>query len=356
MKHIQQNLLLWYAINKREMPWRNTKNPYYIWLSEIILQQTRVAQGLPYYEKFVATFTTIQQLANANEEDVLKLWQGLGYYSRARNLHATSKYISNNLNGVFPDNYIDLLKLKGVGDYTASAISSFCFNEPRAVLDGNVFRFLSRYFGIQTTINSTAGKKEFGALATQLLNTKDPATHNQAIMEFGANQCKPKKPNCTTCPFNNSCIAFRDNLVAIIPKKDKKIKLKKRYFNYIVPIINDHKTVLQKRTQNGIWKNLYEFPLIETEQISNKKEILLFLKEKKHFKINTLTRYNATTIVHKLSHQHIYTVFWVLETTTSNLDEILIKNIHKLPISTLIFNFIKEFFFATDKGILEKNI
>lgn len=345
MKDIQAKLLSWYAQNKREMPWRNTKNPYYIWLSEIILQQTRVAQGLPYYEKFVDQYPTIQLLANASEEEVLKLWQGLGYYSRARNLHASAKYISNELNGKFPNNYNDLLKLKGVGDYTASAISSFCFNEKKAVLDGNVFRFLARLYGVETTINSTAGKKEFSALSTQLLNLIDPATHNQAIMEFGANQCKPKSPDCSVCVFNDRCLALSNRSVNVLPKKDKKITIKNRYFNYVVPVVNKRTTVLKQRTQNGIWKNLYEFPLYETTDLSTKEEVLQFVKKEGENIILDLTCYNSKPIIHKLSHQHIYTVFWILEAKSSPYnDEVEISAIQKLPVSTLISNFIDVFF------------
>lgn len=190
--NFKEILTNWYSVNKRELPWRKTKNPYYIWLSEIILQQTQIKQGLPYYEAFVTNFPTIFDLANASEEEVLKLWQGLGYYSRARNLHFTAKYIVNELNGIFPNTYKELLKLKGIGDYTASAIASICFNEPTAVVDGNVYRFLSRHYGIETPINTTEGFKTFKALATELIDTNNPADFNQAIMEFGATQCKPK--------------------------------------------------------------------------------------------------------------------------------------------------------------------
>ena len=199
----------WYSNNKRELPWRQTKDPYFIWLSEIILQQTQVNQGLPYYVKFTENFPTIYHLASADESAVLKLWQGLGYYSRARNLHATAKYVVSELDGKFPNNYKDLIKLKGIGDYTASAIASICFNEATAVVDGNVYRVLSRYFGIDTPINSSKGAKVFKQLAQELIDLKDPATFNQAIMEFGATQCKPQNPDCKICPFNASCIAFK---------------------------------------------------------------------------------------------------------------------------------------------------
>ena len=227
-----KTLINWYSVNKRELPWRQTIDPYYIWLSEIILQQTQVAQGLPYYVKFTEEFPSVFHLAKAQEGHVLKLWQGLGYYSRARNLHTTAKYIAAELKGEFPNNYKDLLKLKGIGDYTASAIASICFNKPEAVVDGNVYRVLSRYFGIDTPINSPKGAKEFKQLAQELIDKKDPATFNQAIMEFGATQCKPQSPDCTLCPFTSSCIAFNENRIIELPVKIKSGKAKKKYFNF----------------------------------------------------------------------------------------------------------------------------
>ena len=223
-------LIYWYLQNKRDLPWRKTKNPYFIWLSEIILQQTRVNQGLDYYNKFITSFPTVFELAEASEESVLKLWQGLGYYSRARNLHYSARYIVNELNGIFPKSYNELLKLKGVGDYTASAIASICFNEPTAVVDGNVYRVLARYFGLNTTINSTKGIKEFKELAQQLIPTEKPDIYNQAIMEFGAVQCKPQNPDCNVCPLNTSCVALQKDQVTAFPVKEKKLKYKKTIF------------------------------------------------------------------------------------------------------------------------------
>ena len=262
--NFNQTLTHWYSDNKRSLPWRKTKDPYFIWLSEIILQQTRVDQGLPYYESFVASFPTVFELANATEEHVLKLWQGLGYYSRARNLHFTAKHIVSEFNGEFPNTYDELIKLKGVGDYTASAIASICFNEPTAVVDGNVYRVLARYFGIDTPINSTKGIKEFKALAQNLLPKQLVGDYNQAIMEFGARQCKPANPNCDVCPLNNSCLSLAKGRVDKLPVKLKKTKITKKYFNFLVFVSNDEKTILEQRTKNGIWKNLYQFPLIET--------------------------------------------------------------------------------------------
>jgi A/G-specific adenine glycosylase len=259
------SLINWYLNNKRDLPWRNTDNPYNIWLSEIMLQQTRVAQGLPYYLDFISTFPTVFDLAKAPEEKVLKHWQGLGYYSRARNLHYTAKYVANELKGEFPNNYKDLLKLKGIGEYTAAAIASFSHNEAVPVVDGNVFRVLSRYFDIETDISLATAKKEFSELALELMPKNDPATFNQAIMEFGALQCVPKSPDCKNCIFNSSCAALQKKKVQYLPVKLKKVKISYRFFNYIVFEDDKLNTLIQKRDQKGIWQNLYEFPLIETE-------------------------------------------------------------------------------------------
>ena len=340
-------LINWYTVNKRDLPWRSTNNPYYIWLSEIILQQTQVVQGTPYYHAFTSQFPTVYDLAKANEEDVLKLWQGLGYYSRARNLHWSAKYIVNELDGVFPDTYKDILKLKGVGDYTASAIASICFNEVTAVVDGNVYRALSRIFGIETPINSTLGQKEFKALAQKLIDKKEPAIFNQAIMEFGARQCKPKNPDCSVCPFKTSCLALKENKIAVLPVKLKKTKVTKKYFNFIVIISKNEKTILEQRIGSGIWQNLYQFPLIETEKpstynnIKSKIENLDVLADM-NFDVHL---YNDTDIIHKLSHQHLYTKFWIVSIDKSIENGIDISNIKDYPVPILIGNFIDKFNF-----------
>lgn len=340
-------LINWYTVNKRDLPWRNTNNPYYIWLSEIILQQTQVVQGTPYYHAFISQFPTVYDLANANEEDVLKLWQGLGYYSRARNLHWSAKYIVNELDGVFPDTYKDILKLKGVGDYTASAIASICFNEVTAVVDGNVYRALSRIFGIETPINSTPGQKEFKALAQQLIDKQQPAIFNQAIMEFGARQCKPKNPDCSFCPFKTSCLALKENKIAVLPVKLKKTKVTKKYFNFIVIISKNEKTILEQRIGSGIWQNLYQFPLIETEKPSTYNNIKskienLDVLEDMNFDVHL---YNDTDVIHKLSHQHLYTKFWIVSVDKSIEKGIDISNIKDYPVPILIGNFIDKFNF-----------
>ena len=217
-----EKLIVWYKQNERDLPWRKTTDPYKIWLSEIILQQTRVAQGLNYYNKFLNKHPTIQSLAESSEKNILNLWQGLGYYSRARNLHFTAKYISKELNGKFPTKYQDILNLKGVGEYTAAAIASFSYQEVYPVIDGNVYRVLSRIFGVESAIDSTSGKKIFKKLATELIDNKNPDTYNQAIMEFGALQCKPKNPNCEDCPFLLECFAYKNKQITELPKKDKK--------------------------------------------------------------------------------------------------------------------------------------
>ncbi|CAH8284502.1 A/G-specific DNA-adenine glycosylase [Mariniflexile fucanivorans] len=337
----------WYSNNKRELPWRQTKDPYYIWLSEIILQQTQVAQGLPYYTKFTDEFPSVFHLANAEESQVLKLWQGLGYYSRARNLHATAKYIANELNGVFPNTYKDLLKLKGIGDYTASAIASICFNRVEAVVDGNVYRVLSRYFGIDTPINSSKGMKEFKQLAQTLIDKNNPADYNQAIMEFGATQCKPQSPNCSICPFNSGCIAFSENRMGELPVKIKSAKAKKKHFNFLVFIDNEENTILEKREGKGIWQNLYQFPLIETTKNLEFNDFETIVKKHPllHETSFEWSLYNEDAIVHKLSHQHLYTKFWIVKVNAILPESIPKEEIHTYAVPILIGNFIESFNF-----------
>lgn len=337
----------WYHRNKRELPWRRTTAPYKIWLSEIMLQQTRVDQGLPYYLKFEKAYPTVFDLANAPEEEVLKLWQGLGYYSRARNLHHTAKYIAFERNGQFPSSYKELLKLKGVGDYTASAIASISFNEAAPVVDGNVYRVLSRFFGVDIPINSTKGIKYFKQLAGELIDRDDPAVFNQSIMEFGAIQCKPKSPNCSVCPLNSGCVALRDNLVDQLPVKTKKAKLKHRYFNYLI-IHNERETLLFRRTKKDIWQHLYEFPLIESDQALERDDIIRHPEFQKHIGENNyfeLSRYNQKSIVHKLSHQHIHTTFWSVYLENDIRGGIDKSEVKTYPVPVLIANFVREYEF-----------
>lgn len=337
-------LIDWYLQNKRDLPWRLTNDAYKIWLSEIMLQQTRVAQGLDYFKTFENHFPTVFDLAKADEQLVLKLWQGLGYYSRARNLHYTAKYIVEHHDGKFPSEFSEIKKLKGVGDYTASAIASIAFDKPHAVVDGNVYRVLSRVFGIDTPINSTEGIKEFKSLAQSLIDTNQSGNYNQAIMEFGAMQCKPKNPNCEDCPLQDMCIAFEKKQIDQLPVKLKKTKVRNRYFNYLVVLSSDGKTILNQRTQKGIWQNLYEFPLIESESISNEKKILT-TEEFKNYKFENfdLSLYNKTPIVHKLSHQHLHTQFWILEIQNDRNSNINWEEIDNYPVPVLIANFLKSF-------------
>ncbi|WP_026451113.1 A/G-specific adenine glycosylase [Aequorivita capsosiphonis] len=351
--HFSKKLISWYLLNKRELPWRDTVNPYHIWLSEIMLQQTRVLQGLPYYLKFLEAYPTVSDLANADEDEVLKMWQGLGYYSRARNLHATAKMVSQEMNSVFPDNYKELLKLKGVGDYTASAIASIAFNQPDAVVDGNVYRVLSRYFGILTPINTTSGQKEFKQLAQQLIDKKQPGTFNQAIMEFGARYCVPQNPDCANCIFNDNCVAFQKRKVSELPVKIKAKPAKTRYFNYMVILSENERTILQQRTGKGIWHKLYEFPLIETLEkvnISTLKKNPQFQVFSEKIKIESISLFNEKPVIHKLSHQHLNTRFWIVETprlegqAEETEASVAISEIGRYAVPVLIENFVSEFF------------
>lgn len=338
-------LKMWYLINKRDLPWRKSKDPYYIWLSEIIMQQTRIAQGTSYYEKFVDEFETIFALASADERLVLNLWQGLGYYSRARNLLSTAKHIANELNGVFPDKYKDLIQLKGIGDYTASAIASIAFDKPHATVDGNVYRVLSRYFGISTPINDSKGPKIFKNLAQQLLDIEDPGTHNQAIMEFGALVCTPKNPKCATCVLSSSCSALQNTTVSSLPVKIKKLKIKKRYLNFIVLNSNDTNTRIRQRTHKDIWQHLYEFPLYEAEDVLIEHTEIepLIAKEFDLKESYTLKRYNNEPVVHKLTHQTLFASFWIVQTKELIENTTDWKEISKYALPVLLQNFVDKY-------------
>ena len=339
-----KELINWYLQNDRSLPWRETKDPYVVWLSEIMLQQTRVSQGLPYFLKFTEAFPTVFDLANADESYVLKLWQGLGYYSRARNLHYTAKYIANELQGVFPDSHKELVKLKGIGDYTASAIASICFNEPVAVVDGNVYRVLSRFFGVETPINTTKGVKEFKELAQNVLNTETPGNYNQAIMDFGALHCKPQNPLCDTCMLSEACVAFQKNMVKDLPIKEKKIKVKNRFFNYMVVVTTNNTTVLEERKEKGIWQGLYQFPLIETTKNVNIHELISTQEFNKLFTQEvTVKLFNKEEIVHKLSHQHLYTQFWIVNTNEMSSAIMEWEEVIEKPVPVLIEKFLNQY-------------
>lgn len=339
-------LINWYLKNKRDLPWRDTRDPYKIWLSEIILQQTRVEQGLPYYKKFTEKYPDVKKLAKADEDEVLKLWQGLGYYSRARNLHFTAKEIVKKHKGRFPDNYQEIRSLKGVGDYTAAAIVSFAYNLPYAVVDSNVMRVLSRYLGINEPIDSTLGKKMLAEAAQELLDNKNPADYNQAIMEFGATYCVPVKPNCENCIFNFSCEAFRLKKVNELPVKSKKTKIKKRFFHYLI-IEHKGKTYLQKRAAGDIWQGLYEFPLIETDKALEFEELIKQSEIKNFFK-NKSIEFIKTSQDKKyvLSHQHIYARFFHVKINRlAKLDaykQISMSELDKYALPRLIHRYLEE--------------
>lgn len=302
-----QVLISWYCDHKRELPWRDTRDPYVIWISEIILQQTRVAQGYNYFLRFISRFPNVGSLARADEDEVMKYWEGLGYYSRARNLHAAAK----SMNGVFPSTYEEVLALKGVGEYTAAAICSFAYEMPYAVVDGNVYRVLSRYWGIDTPIDSGQGKKLFAALAQELLDKEQPALYNQAIMDFGAMQCTPQSPDCFACPLADTCMALKANSVNRLPVKQHKIKTTNRYFNYLY-VVSDGYTYIHKRMGNDIWRNLFEFPLIETDRSFSEEELLSCQPFRELFgEAGSLSvRLLCRDVKHVLSHRIIYATFY----------------------------------------------
>jgi A/G-specific adenine glycosylase len=305
-------LIKWYQQHKRDLPWRHETDAYKIWLSEIILQQTQVVQGLSYYLKFTETYPNIKALAAAEEDSVLKLWQGLGYYSRARNLHAAAKYVVEAFNGAFPNTYDEIKRLKGVGDYTAAAIASFAYQLPHAVVDGNVYRVLSRVFGIDTPIDISSAKKEFQQLADVLLDKKNPATHNQAIMEFGSQFCRPVNPDCPNCIFQSKCMAYKTNRVAELPIKAKKTKVRDRYLNYLV-IVDKHKQVLiHKRGKNDIWQGLYEFCLLESDTALSTENVLASQEVQSLCTPGFILKHISKHYKHILSHQHLYARFYVI--------------------------------------------
>lgn len=338
----------WYEVNKRNLPWRNTKDAYTIWVSEVILQQTRVVQGLAYFIRFIERFPTVIALAQADEEEVLKYWQGLGYYSRARNMHKAAQQVVELYDGIFPTHYPHLLTLQGIGEYTAAAISSFAANEAHAVVDGNVYRVLSRVFGIFLAINSNEGKREFKKLAQSLLPTHQASTYNQAIMEFGALQCVPARPLCSTCPLQVMCYAYTHQHVSSLPKKEKKTTTKTRYFFYL-DIRNGEYTYLQKRTQKDIWHNLFEYPLVECdketsiENVINSEDFQEIVEKCEKTSIHSI----SSEIKHVLSHQIIRTIFIRIHIETDNsllqsLYKINSRDIEDYPISRLMHKYIEK--------------
>ncbi|MBR7023767.1 MAG: A/G-specific adenine glycosylase [Bacteroidales bacterium] len=309
MDFIHDTLIKWFAENRRDLPWRHNPTPYQVWLSEIILQQTRVNQGWDYYLRFVEKWPTVNDLANATEEEVLKMWQGLGYYSRARNLHQCAKQIVEQYGGQFPADFEKLKQLKGIGDYTAAAIASIAFDLPHAVVDGNVYRVLSRLFDIDTPISINEGQTVFAKIADDLLNRKQPGLHNQAMMEFGALQCTPKNPNCLLCPLQAQCLAFANQTVMQRPVKLQKLKITTRYFNYLVFRIEGN-VYLHKRSGNDIWKNLYDFPCIESENPMTVEEVIASEKFQQLIENKSFTIIKTSpTFTHKLTHRTIIAQF-----------------------------------------------
>ncbi|WP_410221890.1 A/G-specific adenine glycosylase [Pedobacter sp.] len=315
----QNEIIEWYKKNKRDLPWRHTNDAYTIWLSEIILQQTRVDQGLPYFNRFLANYPTVGDFAAATEQQILKLWQGLGYYSRGRNMLFTAKTVMEMYNGIFPERYDELIKLKGIGDYTAAAIASFSSNEAKAVVDGNVSRVLARYFGVEKAINSSEGKKEISSLAQALIEDQPASVYNQAIMEFGALHCKPKQPLCNVCPLQQSCYAFAHKKVAILPLKEKKIKVKERRFNYFL-CLDGEKILMRHRGRGDVWQHLYDLPLIETELKEGSEENSLQKQVSDLFGKEASYRL-LDQIKHQLTHQIIYVQFFALDNYIVNFNK-----------------------------------
>jgi A/G-specific adenine glycosylase len=339
MHDFSLSIRIWYRQNKRNLPWRETKNPYLIWLSEIILQQTRVAQGKSYYLKFVNHYPKIKDLAKADEQEVLNLWQGLGYYSRARNLHFAAKQVVEEFNNDFPSTFEDIKRLKGVGDYTASAIASFAFDLPHAVVDGNVYRVLSRYFADDTPIDTSQGQKLFKAYAQDLIGNDDPAEFNQAIMELGALVCTPKSPNCETCPLQEQCGAYIKSRQAEFPVKAKKTKVTNKYFNYFIGSTDQLQIV--KRKGKGIWQNMFQLPLIESDKPLTLNEV----KSITETKWNTNTQKKITEYKHILSHQKIYASFWRVDSMIKNESEYItvsLDEIRDYPLPRLIDKYLEE--------------
>lgn len=341
-----ETLLEWNrSVNERQMPWKGEKDPYLVWLSEIILQQTRVEQGLPYFLNFKKAYPTVKKLAAAPEDEVIRLWQGLGYYSRARNLHTTARHIAGELKGKFPSTYDEIVKLKGVGPYTAAAIASFVFGERQAVLDGNVIRVLARIYGISTPFDTTEGKKEFNALAQKLISDECPGEYNQAIMDFGATVCTPANPACEDCPFAGRCAAAKDNLQEELPVRAKRIVKKERFFYYLV--MNDEREIIiSKRSSNDIWKGLYELPVIETKGPMLKRDLGKLVNEQIGMPSEILKYSKIYT--QQLTHQNIRSVFLFVEpadfqeTNINGAIRVSLKKLHTFGFPRVVHLFLSE--------------
>jgi A/G-specific adenine glycosylase len=348
LMNVSSVLRQWYAIQKRDLPWRKTGSPYLIWLSEIILQQTRVSQGLDYYLRFTSRYPRVEDMANAPLDDILKLWQGLGYYTRARNMHETAKFIVNNLKGVFPDSFEGLLKLKGIGKYTAAAIASISYKEPVAVVDGNVYRVLARYYGIHEPINTAQGRLVFEKRAAHILDRANPDIHNQAMMELGALVCIPRNPRCEACPLERECVARSGDIIGLLPLKADKKKQRNRYFNYIF-LHHGAQTWLSKRTGRDIWHSLYEFPLFETAVAVTREELYALpgwkdLLGASEFRIKG----SPQKYKHLLTHQTLHCTFYNIEVKEPLPDfrksffKTEICNLGLYPVPRLIENYLAD--------------
>ncbi len=340
-------LIKWFEHQKRDLPWRHSKDPYKIWLSEIILQQTRVNQGMPYYLRFIEQYPTVKELANANEQEVLRLWQGLGYYSRARNLHHCAKIVVSEFNGQFPHTFDELLKLKGIGRYTAAAIASIAFGQQNAVVDGNVYRVLSRVFGIYDDISDTKTLKIFEKLANELIPKENPGEYNQAIMDFGAIQCSPKSPACALCPLTDACYAFNKGEIEALPVKSKKVKVKKLYFHYVI-YEHEGKVLMQERGPGDIWQGLNQFRLIAAQHALDEESTLNLVNDKNDLEIISISE----QVKHVLTHRQIFAQFFRLRVNDLNtfvdiqkelnLKAYSLAEVHDLPKPILIQNYLKK--------------
>ncbi|MFC2101839.1 A/G-specific adenine glycosylase [Bacteroidota bacterium] len=345
------DLISWYEANKRDLPFRGIREPYLIWVSEVILQQTRMEQGLDYYNRFVERFPNIKSLASASEEEVLKTWQGMGYYSRARNLHASARYVVNSLGGKFPETFEQIRLLKGVGDYSAASVASQAFDEPQAAVDGNVFRFIARHFGYRDEVNSSSGKKRVKTMAETLMDKNRPGTFNQAMIEYGALVCTPKNPSCGECVFQHSCFAFHQKLVQELPVKKRAVKARKRYLNYLVITSNSKKgteVIVNKREGDDIWKNLYDFPVIETAKKTSLSQLMKSAEWKDIFQGKELSKITISEeFRHILSHQVILATFCLIRMDVPPAKyktRISIQQMASIPVPRLISKYWQKYF------------
>lgn len=343
--NLSEEVVRWYQGNRRDLPWRHTNDAYIIWLSEIILQQTRVEQGLPYFYRFLENYPDVASFARASEDEILKLWQGLGYYSRGRNMLKTARLVVENHDGVFPVRYAELIRLKGIGEYTAAAIASFAAGEAKAVVDGNVYRVLARYFGIAEPINSPKGKKLFQGIADEILNGNDPGLHNQAMMEFGAILCKPKAPGCNSCPVNSSCRAFSEKTIDKLPVKLKTVQVKERYLNYVL-INNGGQILMNRRGDGDIWANMYDLPMIETPAMVEPPELLSYAGNM--FGPELTIEKIHPPVKHILTHQRLFVQFIELKGIPHQLQPgwfySSVNNLKNLALPKVIFIFLKNIF------------